>query len=183
MSELFLTKRGLPVSSKNNLSENSNRNFTAPLSEIESLMRESIDDGGQFSVVTAGTSMMPLLRNRKDTVILVKPLGRLSRYDIPLYKRDNGQYVLHRVVKVCDSEYHLCGDNQLTIEKGITDCRVIAVVSKIIRNGKVIDISKSCAYKLYVFVWCRCFFIRFCLLKYKGLCSRIKIFFTNLNKK
>ncbi len=165
------------MSSKNNIKENNNRSFMAPLSEIESVMRESIDDGGQFSIVTAGTSMMPLLRNRKDTVVLVKPLGRLSRYDIPLYKRDNSQYVLHRVLKVCDSEYHTCGDNQLTLEKGITDNHIIAVVSKIIRNGKSIDITKSCSYKLYVFIWCRCFFIRFCLLKVKGLCSRIKSFF------
>lgn len=162
------------MSSKSNSEAKANQNFVAPLSDMESVLLESLNDGGQFSMVTAGTSMMPLLRNRRDTVVLLKPTGRLSRYDIPLYKRDNGQYTLHRVLKVCELEYHICGDNQLTIEKGITDDQVIAVVSKIIRNGKSIDLKKSVGYKFYLFFWCRCFFIRFVLLKFRGLISRIK---------
>ena len=165
------------MSSKSNFEENTKSNFVAPLSELEPIIRETIDEGGQFSVVTAGTSMMPLLRNRKDTVVLVKPCGRLSRFDIPLYKR-GGKYTLHRVLKVCKDEYYICGDNQLVIEKGITDNHVIAVVSKIIRKGKTIDVKKSLSYKLYVFIWCRCFFVRFLLLKFRGLCFRIKRFVT-----
>ena len=170
------------MSSKNNFDESCNGKFVAPLFELEPVIRETVDDGGQFSVVTAGTSMMPLLRNRKDTVVLVKPYGRLSRFDIPLYKRDSGQYALHRVLKVCRDEYHICGDNQLAIEKGITDNHVIAVVSKIIRNGKTIDVKKSLSYKLYVFVWCRCFFVRYLILKFRGLCFRVKCFLSNKNK-
>lgn len=165
--------------SKNNKDEAGKRNFVAPLSEIESIMRESMTDGGCFSVVTAGTSMMPLLRNRKDTVVLVKPTGRLSKYDIPLYKRDSGQYVLHRVLKVTNSGYHMCGDNQLSVEKGITDSQIIAVVSEIVRNGKTIEVKESFSYRLYVFFWCKCFFIRFCLLKFKGLLMRVKNVFFN----
>lgn len=182
MQRLFLTKRGTQVSSKSNKHE-AVPHFTAPLSELENVIREVLESGGEFSLVTAGTSMLPLLRNRKDTVVLAKHEGRLCKYDIPLYKRDSGQFTLHRVLKVKNDEYYICGDNQLVIEKGITDKHVIAVVKRIVRNGKTIDLQNSFAYKIYVFFWCRCFFVRYTALKFRALGSRIKKFFINSNKK
>lgn len=164
------------MSSKNNSADKS-QNFVAPLSEIEAILRESIEDGGMFTMVTAGTSMMPLLRNRLDSVVLVKPRCRLKKYDIPLYKRPSGQYVLHRVMRVDDDSYTMCGDNQLIKEHDVTDDCVIAVVSKIVRNGKTIDLHKSKSYKLYLFLWCRCFFVRYILLKFRSLVSKIKKIF------
>ena len=170
------------MSSKSN-ERDSAPHFTAPLLELENIIREVVESGGEFSLVTAGTSMLPLLRNRKDTVVLAKPSGRLHKYDVPLYKRDSGQFTLHRVLKVNPDGYHICGDNQLAIEKGISDAHVIAVVKRIVRNGRTIDFEKSFGYKIYVFFWCRCFFIRYFVLKFRALCSRIKNVFNNFNKK
>ena len=57
-----------------------------------------------------GSSMMPLIRQGKDVMIITRPASwkeycgdtvvKLKRLDVPLYKRDNGTYVLHRVLKV-----------------------------------------------------------------------------------
>ncbi len=41
----------------------------------------------------------------------------LKKYDIPLYKHDNRQYAVHRVLKVRESDYVLCGDNQSAKER------------------------------------------------------------------
>ena len=164
----------------NNKHNESNKKIIAPLAETEDLIRETVKSGGEFRLITAGVSMKPLLRNRKDTVVLVKAPAHLKRFDIPLYKRKDGQFVLHRVIS-CDKEgYVMCGDNQLIKEYGITDSDVIAVVSKIIRNGKTIDLQKSFSYKIYVFFYCRLFWIRKLWLR---VCSVLRRIFSKIKRK
>ena len=54
---------------------------------------------------------MPLLREDRDVMIIERVTGRLKKYDVPLYKRPNGQYVLHRILKVRENDYVICGDH------------------------------------------------------------------------
>lgn len=157
----------------NNQSADKNGKLVAPLSEMIDLITESVDSGGEFRLITAGVSMKPLLRNRKDTVVLVKANKPLKKYDIPLYKRNDGRFVLHRVIGFKNGGYVMCGDNQTVKEYGIKDDNIIAVVSSIVRNGKTIDLNKSFFYKLYVFFWCRLFFVRCLLLKPRTLFYRV----------
>lgn len=145
-----------------------NNKLVLPLSEIAPLIIETIDSGAEFRLITAGTSMMPLLRNRKDTVVLVKPEFPLSKYDIPLYKRENGQYVLHRVMACHNGFYDTMGDNQFELEKNVSQESVIAVVTRIIRGEREISFS-SPLYKLYLFFWCRCIFIRRIIKKLQSI--------------
>lgn len=100
------------------------------MSEMVGLIEEVISDGGEFRLYPKGTSMLPLIRQGKDSVILVKP-GLLSIGDIVLYKRKNGQFVLHRIVKMNVDSLVLCGDNQTDLEYGITVSDVIAKVSAV----------------------------------------------------
>ena len=72
---------------------------------------EEIQNSGKLIYTTVGVSMRPLIKQGRDLLIVTKPQGRLKKYDIPLYKRKNGQYVLHRVVKVKDDGYVILGDN------------------------------------------------------------------------
>ena len=60
---------------------------------------------------TVGVSMLPMLKTRRDTVVIVKKEGRLSPLDVALYKRSDGAYILHRVLEVTDSGYIIRGDN------------------------------------------------------------------------
>lgn len=60
---------------------------------------------------TTGISMEPLLHNRKSSVVIKKALQRLKKYDVVLFRRNNGEYVLHRIVEVRDKDYLICGDN------------------------------------------------------------------------
>lgn len=105
------------------------------LAEAEPVIREVLDSGGEFEFYPRGKSMLPLIKEGRDTVTITKPCGRLKRGDVALYKRSNGQFVLHRVIKVCTDEYLMCGDNQAIPESGITDSQIIAVVSKFKING------------------------------------------------
>lgn len=100
------------------------------MNEMVGLIEEVISDDGEFRLYPKGTSMLPLIRQGKDSVILIKP-GLLSIGDIILYKRANGQFVLHRIVKINGNDLVLCGDNQTDLERGITVNNVIAKVSAV----------------------------------------------------
>ena len=117
-------------------------------SELEPVIREKINSGGEVVIQPNGTSMLPLIHQGADEVVLVKPNGRLKKYDIPFYKRKSGQFVLHRVIKVRKNDYVMCGDNQTDPEYGINDDMIIGVVSKIIQNGKTISVTDK-EYKKY----------------------------------
>lgn len=80
-------------------------------------IEENIANNGFHLSTVVGTSMMPLLRQGKDLVKVVPATEKLSKYDIALFKRPTGEYVLHRVVKVKSDYYVICGDNRFLREK------------------------------------------------------------------
>lgn len=125
-----------------------------------------IERDGRLVYTNVGDSMRPLIRQDRDILIIEKPQGRLKKYDVPLYKRDSGQYVLHRVLKVRDSDYVICGDNRYSKEYGITDRHIIGVLTAVVRDGKEIPIT-DLRYRLYVHLWCDFFPIRALILKAK----------------
>ena len=80
-------------------------------------IEEGIKNNGYHLSTIVGDSMMPLLRNRRDMVKIVPVNGILEKYDLPLYRRPTGEYVLHRIVKVKKNYYVICGDNRVHREK------------------------------------------------------------------
>jgi hypothetical protein len=118
-----------------------------------------IERDGRLVYTNIGDSMRPLIRQDRDLLIIAKPQGRLKKYDVPLYKRDNGQYVLHRVLKVRPDDYVICGDNRYAKEYGISDRHIIGVLTAVVRDGKEMPIT-DWRYKAYVHLWCDFFPIR-----------------------
>lgn len=110
-----------------------------------------IDEEGVLIYTNVGDSMYPLIKPH-DLLVIKKTELPLKRLDIPLYKRDNGQYVLHRIVKVCDGEYVMCGDNRTCLETGISDRHILGVLTDIVRNGETISVY-SPKYRLYAHIW------------------------------
>lgn len=64
-----------------------------------------------------GDSMLPMLDENKDSVKIVPAKGVLKKYDLPLYRRPDGQLVLHRIIEVKKNHYIICGDNRKNLEK------------------------------------------------------------------
>ena len=122
------------------------------LNDAMPLIREKLNAGHEVTFSPHGTSMLPFLRDGRDTVTLTLPQGRLKKYDVALYQRKNGQYVLHRVARVGKDNYTFIGDNQFVIEAGIEDDRIIGVCSSYIRKGKLIT-AKSPLWKAYAVFW------------------------------
>lgn len=80
--------------------------------------------------------MLPLLRQKRDLFTITKKQGRCRKYDVALYKRADGAYVLHRIVKVLPDGYVFLGDNCLNKEYGITDQDILGVMTSFVRDGK-----------------------------------------------
>lgn len=118
------------------------------LNEIWPVMKEVIESDGEFSFFPHGTSMLPLIRQGKDAVVLVKA-ETVKVGDAVFYRRDNGQFVLHRIVKIKNNEYIMCGDNQSSLEYGITRAHILAKVKSIKRDGYTVDESVL-EYRRYV---------------------------------
>ena len=134
------------------------------ISNFEDVIKEQ----GKLIFTNVGDSMMPLLRERTDLLIIEKTTGRLKKYDIPLYKRKSGQYVLHRILKVRKQDYVICGDNRWKKEYGITDRHIIGILTGIVRDGREISM-KDWKVRMYVHLWCDFFWIRVIVLRFKFL--------------
>lgn len=122
------------------------------MEHIVQLARPILDTGKAVKFTVVGNSMYPIFRNNVEKVTVVKA-NIVKKYDVILYHRADGSYVLHRVVGKGELGYKLCGDNQLLVEYPVEREDVIAVMTSFERNGK--EVSADCLwYRMYSFVWC-----------------------------
>lgn len=118
------------------------------LEELFPVIDEVISSGGEFRLYPRGVSMLPILRQGIDSVVLVA-LDPVAENDMILYKRDNGQFVLHRVVKIKGDEYIMCGDNQTELEYGIRRQHLLARVAYFYRDSERVC-SDNKEYQKYI---------------------------------
>lgn len=135
------------------MSETSKVEMELELIQLYPVMQEMLDSGGTVNFNPRGTSMLPMLHNSGDRVVIKAPDKPLKKYDLPLYRRKDGHFVLHRIVrKPKNNIYSMCGDNQWVIENGIEHSQIIGVVTKFVRNGKEISVD-NVWYKIYCRIW------------------------------
>ncbi len=121
------------------------------MNDLVPLIRETVAQNQDFYLFPRGISMLPMLRQEKDSVCLSAVKGPLKKYDIPLYRRDDGAYILHRIVKTGET-YTCIGDNQYALEAGVRPDQIIAVVTSFTRGGKVIPVT-NIGYGIYCRLW------------------------------
>lgn len=131
---------------------NEHERCLASIDELMPLMLEQLNAGRAVKLSPTGVSMLPMLRQGRDCVILSPPPSRLRKYDIPLYRRPNGQYVLHRVVKIRKNDYTCIGDHQFSPEHGVTHEQVIAVVTGFTRDDRAYTVD-ALSYRVYCRLW------------------------------
>ena len=122
------------------------------LSDYEELIREVLASDGEFRLYPHGTSMLPLIRQGKDSVALRTLDHTPRKYDILFYKRQDGSYVLHRVKDVTPEGLTMWGDNQFMLEYGITERNIIGYAARIFRGETELD-CQSFTYRAYLWLW------------------------------
>ena len=131
-----------------------------------------LDTQGVLVYRIEGVSMQPMLRQKRDIVaIRRKGADRLHKYDVALYRRASGKYVLHRIVEVLENGYIIRGDNCFADETDITDREVIGVLTSFRRRGREISVTQ-CGYRLYARFWVLSYPVRKALHTLKGFLTQ-----------
>ena len=99
------------------------------------LLCETVRRGGQAEMTVTGRSMLPLLKDRVSSVRLARP-DALKTGDIVLFRRRDGHYVLHRIVRVHDGLYDILGDNQRETDRDVPETDILAKVVAYNRTGR-----------------------------------------------
>lgn len=115
------------------------------------LFQERLSAGQTVRFSPRGISMLPMLRQGIDSVVLSPLPDKLKKYDLPLYRRDDGKYILHRIVKAGET-YTCIGDNQFTLEHGVRPDQMIAVVTAFTRGEQLVSVNDP-AYQVYCRFW------------------------------
>jgi hypothetical protein len=121
------------------------------LEELMPHIRSSLAEGKCVTIGPKGTSMLPLIRQGTDYVELSPLPEKLKKYDLPLYQRPDGTFVLHRIIKA-GTTYTCMGDNQFRKETGVTYDQMIALVTAIYRGEKRVSVT-AFSYKAYCRLW------------------------------
>ena len=119
-------------------------------SQLFPVILEKMQEGASYQFTAFGNSMKPYIKGGIDCVTLSPIVCDIKKNDIVFYRREDGSFVLHRIIKVLpDHTYLLCGDNQFNLEPGITREQIFSILSNIERNGK----SRS-LHSLFSRLWC-----------------------------
>lgn len=123
----------------------------AYMKDLVPLFCERLAAGQTIRFSPQGVSMLPMLRQGVDSVVLSPLPDQLRKYDVPLYQRDNGKYILHRIVAVGET-YTCIGDNQFDLEHGVRQDQMIALVTGFYRGDKFHSVTEP-GYRLYCRFW------------------------------
>lgn len=128
-----------------------NENAAFSINDLMPLIEESIKSGQKVKMQVSGISMTPLLHDVRDAVVLEKP-DKLKKYDIVLHRRENGQYILHRIIKKKGDVLTIAGDFETEKEYPVYENQVIAKVTSFRRNGKEYKVTDFII-RLYSRLW------------------------------
>lgn len=108
------------------------------MSDVQkSTIEEVLLQTGKYIGPTVGVSMLPMLKNRRDTIVVKAKTERLQPLDVALYKRGDA-YILHRVLSVTQTGYIIRGDNCYSDEI-VPEDAVIGVLTEFFRKNKHYD--------------------------------------------
>lgn len=119
---------------------------------------EVLERDGRYISVPNGISMRPMIRGKKDAVVIEKLKNNPKRYDLVLYIRGKEQGVIHRVIKFKNNQYIICGDNCWQLEYVNLE-QIKGIVTEYCRKGKWHKVNNF-LYKVYVHLWVDLLFIK-----------------------
>ncbi len=114
------------------------------MEDLLPIITESIRNGGQFVFYPSGDSMRPTIVPEQDCVVLIEPKD-IKKYDLVLFTRKSGKFVLHRIIKIKNGEYKIKGDNQNWTETTSYDSVIAKVYEIRKKDGMVLSYKKATA--------------------------------------
>lgn len=121
------------------------------MSKDSSPLEQQVRSGRPVVSFTVGDSMEPLLHNRSTRVIICRADRPLHAGELPLYRRPDGKFIMHRIIRSDEKNYYTRGDNRCGLETVPHDW-VLGVVTEIYRGKHHFSVDHP-AYRAYVCVW------------------------------
>ena len=122
--------------------------------EYVSVLREITENGSTASMVVAGNSMAPFLADQRDVICFSRPNRPLRPGDMAFFQRANGDYVMHRIIRIGPAGCELIGDAQTRPEGPIAPAQIFAVVTRVRRKGKWLS-PRSPQWFFFAHIWRR----------------------------
>ena len=138
-----------------------------------SVLCELAEQGERVCTVVSGSSMVPFLASGRDYAYLEKLKRDPKKGDVVLFRRRNGDFVLHRIKKVKNSQYYMIGDRQYAVEGPVEKEQICALLTGIRRKGKEIS-EKSIFWFFFRKIWNNTVFLRPFLFAVFGVIRRKK---------
>lgn len=143
---------------------------------MNTTFEEELNNSGKLIYTCVGASMLPLLREGRDVMIIEKA-DAYRRLDAVLFRRPGvsgrGAYVMHRILKVGrDGRYWIVGDNEMSGEF-VDRANILGVLTGVQRDGRLIRVT-DWRYRLYVYLWCAPYHLRFAVMKLRRFITRGK---------
>jgi signal peptidase I len=111
-------------------------------------IEDQLEKDGFALMYSVGDSMEPMLHQRTEQLLIEKINKAPKTGDVVLYKRDSGQYVLHRIIKKKKDYYIIRGDNRYNNEK-VPAYQLIGILKGFYREEKFIDCESNEEYLSY----------------------------------
>ena len=126
---------------------------------------------GRIIQTTVGYSMEPLLHNRRSLVTVERLSAPPKIHDVVLYRRETGEYVLHRIIRIRGDRYRIRGDN-CNWSETVPKSRLLGVMTAFSPDGGDMIPVTDKAYQAYVRKHCRQLSLRNGILWLKRLPGR-----------
>lgn len=121
--------------------------------ELFPAISELLQNNRKVRLAVTGDSMMPFLRENTDSVELSAADFTVLHFgQIILIRRENGQYILHRLVRKKKDCFYIAGDAQLWTEGPLFPEQLVAVVTNVWRGDKSVP-PKSILWKTLSLIW------------------------------
>lgn len=127
---------------------------------------------GAYVGTTVGVSMRPMLRNRRDTIVVRPVQGRLQKYDVALYERGDGSYVLHRVTGFAPGGYRILGDNCLN-DEFVRESQILGVLQEFWRGNTHCN-PHGAFWMVYARIWFALWPVRRLVMRARGVAGCVK---------
>jgi len=120
---------------------------------------EQLEQHGNYISVPNGISMRPMIIGGRDAVMIRKLESPPKRYDLVMYVRPDMQGVVHRVIRIRENDYIICGDNCWQLEY-VKPEQIKGIVTEYCRKkGKWRPVTNFW-YQVYVHIWVDLLFIK-----------------------
>lgn len=138
-AKLYKMKCNTDISAAKTAYEKMNNTVKVSLDNIYSIMEEMLEKGKEVTFTTNGDSMRPLLLSGES--VTLKRFDRYKKGDVVLFKKEDGSFVLHRIIKIKGDTVSTQGDALIGKDEPFDKSKIIGKAVAFLKKDKALSVS------------------------------------------